>query len=121
MQRLKINLSSNNDAIEIHNIKLDNTGRRKMKLQNDFKDLFYNTKKMKHLSVKINLKPGAQIKQRKGRPIPVLLQDQVAQELKRLIKHGYVERATDITEDCFVSPAVIEVKKDKTVKIALDS
>ena len=45
----------------------------------------------------------------------------MALELKRLIKHGYLERATEITEDCFVSPAVITVKKDKSIKIALDS
>ena len=45
----------------------------------------------------------------------------MAQEQKRLIKHGYVERATEITEDCFVSPAVITVKKDKSVKTAFDS
>ena len=45
----------------------------------------------------------------------------MAQELKRLIKHGYVEIATEITENCFVSPAVITVKKDKSIKIALDS
>ena len=32
-----------------------------------------------------------------------------------------MERATEVTEDCFVSPAVITVKKDKSVKIALDS
>ena len=32
MQRLKLNLSSNNDAIQIHNIKLDNTERRIIKL-----------------------------------------------------------------------------------------
>ena len=57
----------------------------------------------------------------KGRPIPIHLQDQVALELKRLIKHGYLERATEITEDCFVSPSVITVKKDKSIKIALDS
>ena len=36
------------------------------------------------------------------------------------MKHGYVERATEVTEDCFVSPAVITVEKDKSVKIALD-
>ena len=45
----------------------------------------------------------------------------MAQELKRLIKHGYVERATEITKDCFVRPALITVKKNKSVKIALDS
>ena len=45
----------------------------------------------------------------------------MAQELKCLIKHGYVERATEITEDCFVSPAVITVKKDMSVKNAFES
>ena len=121
MQQLKINLSSNNDAIQIHNIRSDNTERKIIKLQNDFKDLFYNNKEIRNLSVKINLKTGAQIIQQKGRPIPIHLQDQVAQELKRLIKHGYVEKATEITENCFVSPAVITVKKDNSIKIALDS
>ena len=121
MQRLKINLSSNNEAIQIHNIKLDNTDKKIRKLQNDFKDLFYNNKEIKNFSVKVQLKEGPQIIQQKGRPIPIHLQDQVALELKRLIKHGYLERATEITEDCFVSPAVITVKKDKSIKIALDS
>ena len=32
-----------------------------------------------------------------------------------------MERATEINEDCFVSPAVITVKKDKSKKVALDS
>ena len=90
MQQLKINLNSNNDAIQIHNINLDNKERKIIKLQIDFKDLFYNIKEIKNLSIKINLKTGAQIIQQKGRPIPIHLQDQVAQELKRLIKHGYV-------------------------------
>ena len=45
----------------------------------------------------------------------------MAQELKRLTKHGYVERATENTDDCFVGPAVITMKKDKSVMIALDS
>ena len=37
MQRLKIKLNSDNDGIQIHNIKLDNTDKRIIKLQNDFK------------------------------------------------------------------------------------
>ena len=48
MQRLKINLSSNNDAIQIHNINLDSTERKILKLQNNFKDLFYNNKEVKN-------------------------------------------------------------------------
>ena len=45
----------------------------------------------------------------------------MALELKRLIKHGYLGRATEITDDCFVNPAVIKVKKEKSIKNALDS
>ena len=121
MQRLKINLSSNNEAFQIHDIMLDNMDKKIIKLQNDFKDLSYNNKEIKKPLIKVHLKEGAQIIQQKGRPIPIHLQDQVALELKRLIKHGYLERATEITEDCFVSPAVITAKKDKSIKIALDS
>ena len=58
---------------------------------------------------------------KKEKLIPIHLQDQVAEELKRLIKNGDLERATEINEDCFESPAVITVKKDKSIKIALDS
>ena len=42
-------------------------------------------------------------------------------ELDRLIKSGHIERLETIEEDCFVSPVVITVKKEKTVKIALDA
>ena len=72
--------------------------------------------------MKINLGEDAKIIQQRGRPIPIHLQDQAAEEIKRLIKNGYLgRRATETTENCFVSPAVITVEKDKSVKIALDS
>ena len=71
--------------------------------------------------MKINLKEEVQITQQKERPTPIHLQDQVARELKRLKENGYLKSATEITEDCFVSLAVITVKKDKSTKIALDS
>ena len=37
-------------------------------------------------------------------------------ELNRLIESGHLERLETIEEDCFVSPVVITVKKDKPVK-----
>ena len=42
-------------------------------------------------------------------------------ELEKLIEKGHLEKADKTTENCFVSPAVITIKKDKSVKIALDS
>ena len=83
--------------------------------------MLYDNYEKKDLVVKVNLKEDANIIQQKGRPISNHLQDQLADELKRLIKNGSLERATEITEDCCVSPAVPTVKKDKSVKIALDS
>ena len=65
MQQLKINLSSNNEAIQIHKIKLDNTDKKILKLQNDFKDLFYHNKKIENLSVQVQLNEGAQMLQPK--------------------------------------------------------
>ena len=34
---------------------------------------------------------------------------------------GHIEKAENIDENCFVSPAVITIKKGKSAKIALDS
>ena len=121
MKRLGITLNATTYDIKIHNIKMDETEKKILKLKIEFKDLFYNNTEIKDLEVKIDLKEDAKILQRKGRPVPIHFQNQVPEEIKRLIKNGYLERATEITEDCFVSPAVITVKKDKSVKIALDS
>ena len=49
------------------------------------------------------------------------LQEHVAKVIKRLIENGYLKRANEITEGCLVRPAVITVKKDKSIKTALDS
>ena len=121
MRRLGKHLNTYNSEIQIHNIQPGGIKEKIADLKNEFKDLFYNNNEIKDLSVKINLKEGAQIIQQKMRLIPIYLQDQVARELKRLMENGYLERATEITDDCFVSPAVITVKKDKSIKIALNS
>ena len=71
--------------------------------------------------MKIQLKEDAKLIQQKGRPIPIYLQQSVEKEIENLIKQGHIEKANNIDENCFVSPAVITVKKDKSVKIALDS
>ena len=57
----------------------------------------------------------------KARPIPLHLQEDVGKELERLIKTGHLEKVKHVDEDCFLSPVVITVKNDKSVKIALDS
>ena len=85
-----------------------------------FKKLFETNHTIKNTEVKIQIKPGCCPIQQKVRPIPYHLQDDVKNELDRLIKSGHLERLDTVEDDCFVSPVVITVKKDKTVKIALD-
>ena len=72
MKRLGITLNTTTDDIKIHNIKMDETEKKILKLKNEFKDLFYNKRKIKNLEVKIDLKEDAKITQQKGRPVPIL-------------------------------------------------
>ena len=67
------------------------------------------------------MKPGHYPVKQKGRPTPLHLQEDVGRELEKLIKAGHFEKINNVDEDCFVSPVVITVKNDKSVKIALDS
>ena len=60
------------------------------------------------------MKKGESTRQQKGKPIPIHVQDQVVDEIRGLIKNGYLGRATEITEER--TPAVISMTKDKLVK-----
>ena len=88
---------------------------------NKFPDLFENNETIKDTEISIQLKPGHYRVKQKARPVPLHLQKSVEQELERLIKSGNLEKLNNVDEDCFVSPVVITVKSDKSVKIALDS
>ena len=59
--------------------------------------------------------------QHKGRRIPLHLLDKMELELKKLIDDGQIIKLEKCPDDLFISPVVITVKKDKSVKIALDS
>ena len=57
----------------------------------------------------------------KGRRFPLHLLEQVEQELEKLIEDKQIMRLEKCSDEYFISPVVITVKKDKSVKIALDS
>ena len=90
-------------------------------LKRKFKKLFHENHTVEGIEIKIQLKEDARLIQQKGRPIPIHLQQSVEKEINKLTKQGHIEKANEIDENCFVSPAVITVKKDKPEKIALDS
>ena len=93
----------------------------KEKVINKFQELFEINRTTKDTEINIQLKPGHYPVKQKTRPIPLHLQEDVGRELENLIKAGHPEKVNNVDEDCFVSPVVITVKNDKSVKIALDS
>ena len=67
------------------------------------------------------MKENASISQQKGRRITIQMQKAVDSEIKRLLKEGHIERVDEIKDDVIDQPTVITVKKDQSVKIALDA
>ena len=59
--------------------------------------------------------------QQKGHRIPLPLLEKVEREIDKLIQDKQISKLEKCPDDLFVSPVVITVKKDKSVKIALDS
>ena len=118
MDKLEIGLQGNKNTNIIRHIETD---RRRQKIMNEYEDLCKNNHPIKDLTIDIQLKKGTKPIQQKGRPVPIHFQKTVKHELEKLNKKRHLERADKTTENCFISPAVITIKKDKSVKIALDS
>ena len=107
--------------ITINKISFDSETSQSESRYKNYHKLFNTNHTIKDAEVKLQIKPGCYPKQQKARPIPYHLQEDVKNELNRLIESANLKRLETIEEDCFVSPVVITVKKDKSVKIALDA
>ena len=59
--------------------------------------------------------------QQKGRRIPVHLQERVEGEFNKLMDQNHVINLDECSDRQFISPIVITVKKDQTVKLASNS
>ena len=118
LDKLEIGLQGNLETNIIRNITASEKGE---KIFKEFENLFKNNHTIKDLTIDIQLKKDTKPIQQKGRPVLIHFQNIVKNEFKKLIEKGHLEKADKTTENCFVSPAVITIKKDKSVKIALDS
>ena len=85
---------------------------RRKKIISEHEDLFKNNHTIKDLTIDIQLKKDVKPIQQKGRPVPIHFQKSVREELEKLIDSGHLEKADNTTENCFISPAVITIKKD---------
>ena len=118
LDKLEIGLQGSKKTNVIRHVTEDE---RRKRIINEYEDLFKNNHTIKDLTIDIQLKKDVKPIQQKGRPVPIHFQKIVREELEKLIYKGHLEKADKTTENCFVSPAVITIKKDKSVKIALDS
>ena len=60
-------------------------------------------------------------KHQKGRRVSINLQPRVSAELERLQTEGHIEKLSSCSDKHFISPIVITVKRDQSIKLALDS
>ena len=55
------------------------------------------------------------------RKVPIHLQPKVKIELEKLLNEGHIEKSTNCSDQFFISPIVITVKRDQSIRIASDS
>ena len=93
----------------------------KRQISFDFPDLITRVgKSLKH-SVKSTFHNEFTPTHQKGRRVPINLQPLVNIELKKLLDEKHIIKLNSCSDKNFISPIVITVKRDKTVKLALDS
>ena len=59
--------------------------------------------------------------QEKGRRIPIHVQEKIEKENDKLLREDHIQRLDKATSDCFSAPIVVTVKKDDSIKLALDA
>ena len=93
----------------------------KIKLKANLENVFRRNLNFNDTEIKIQLKPGHLMIKKETRPFSYHLQSFVEKEINKLIQSEHLKKIQNADKECFVSLVVITVKKDKSVKKALDS
>ena len=93
----------------------------KKSLSKEFPELFSRIGKSKHHKFNSKFHKNYRVTHQKGRKVPIHLQPKVKIELENLLNEGHIEKLTNCSDQFFISPIVNMVKKDQSIKIALDS
>ena len=86
-----------------------------------FSNLFSRVEKIRNYKVPAEFFENLTPVQQKGRRVPISLQEKVDAEIDKPLQQGHIEKLTECSDNYFVSPIVITVKKDGSVKLALES
>ena len=93
----------------------------KNSLAKEFPDLISRIGKSKNHTVNSKFHRNYRVTHQKGRKVPIHLQPKVKIEHEKLLNEGQIEKLTNCSDQFFISLIVITVKKDQSIKIALDS
>ena len=90
-------------------------------MKTKFPKLFSRQGKINGHRIKFEFKKDAIVTQQKRRGIPLQLQEAVEAEIDKLLEESHIRIVETVSDEVFIQPVVVTVKKDKTVKIALDA
>ena len=93
----------------------------KTRIANHFPQLISRLGRSKGHIVKSKFHKNFQPEHQKGRRVPINLQDRVNNEIKKLFEEEHIENLNNCSDQYFISPIVITVQRDQTIKRALDS
>ena len=99
----------------------DEVNQRKRETLKKFSKLLETNKTLNNFKYKVEFQPDFKPEQQKGRKITIHVQEAEEKQLKRLIKEGHLTKLEQVGDNVFVSPAVVAVKGDGSVKIAMDA
>ena len=86
-----------------------------------FDNLFHRVGTIENYMVQVEFFETLTPIQQKGRRVPIALQVKVDKKISKLLQQGHIEKLEECSDKYFVSPIVITVKKDGSVKLALGS
>ena len=110
---------SQNKGTNINNINLDD--RLEIKIIKKFPHLCSRLGKSKNHIAKSTLKQDISPYQHKGRRVPLHLTEKVDKEIQHLLNTNQIIKLEKCSDQVFISPVVITVKHDQSIKLALDS
>ena len=93
----------------------------KKRIHEKFPKVFKRKGRIVGHSIEIEFKEVAKITQQKGRRVPLQLQNPVGAEIRNLLQKDHIRKSDEITDEMFIQPVVFTVKKERSVKIALDA
>ena len=119
-QALGLSIHQSNNHITINQVDQEYCPIKKQ-IAIDYPDLISRIGKSKVHTVRSKFHKHYTPSHQKCRRVPINLLDKVSAELKKLSEQGHIEKLQECSDKNFISPIVITVKKDKSVKLALGS